>query len=255
MAFNPKSLRYNQHGVPYLRATEIESIAYEVLEKYCPQALKVPSIVPVAEIIVGLHENTGLLLRWEDLGSKGPAKILGKVNFRQRTLFLDVSLDKELKPAFRFTAAHEIGHWVLHRYNWKNLRLDVGKQPADEFDDDQASLCRLDQRTPRDWLEYQANVFASSLVMPRAPFQEAVASAQIEMGIKRNLGVVYRNPNYSSTRDFQQLVSRLVLKFDVSRASVEVRLRTLKLLMDEAAQGTKSAKQIILTGNMNSATV
>ena len=245
MAFNPKSIRYNAHGVPYFKAIEIETIAYEVLAKYCPENLRKPAITPVAEILEGLHQNTGLLIAWEDLGFKGEAKILGKVNFPKKTLYLDVTLDGDFKPAFRFTAAHEIGHWVLHRHNWKNLRLGENQPAADEISDDEKSLCKLDQRTPRDWLEFHANVFAASLIMPRIPFQEAVVAAQIQMGIKRNLGTVFRSDANYSKRDFQELVSRLTLVFAVSRASVEVRLKTLRLLADEAAKATKPVGQSI----------
>lgn len=245
MAFNPKTISYNAHGVPYFKAIEIETIAYEVLEKYCPANLRRPGVTPVAEILQGLHQNTGLLLAWEDLGFKGEAKILGKVNFPKKTLYLDVILGTELKPAFRFTAAHEIGHWVLHRHKWKNLRLGENQPSTDEISDDEKSLCKLDQRTPRDWLEFHANVFAASLIMPRTPFQEAVVAAQKQMGIKRNLGSVFLSDANYSKRDFQELVSRLVLFFDVSRASVEVRLRTLKLLNDETAKATKTAGQSI----------
>jgi Zn-dependent peptidase ImmA (M78 family) len=228
-----------------LKATQVEDIAYEVLQKYCPQVLRKPCMTPVVEILQGLHKNTGLLVAWEELGVKGDAKVLGKVSFRRKTLFLDVSLDKERKPAFRFTAAHEIGHWVLHRHNWKNLRFDERCAPQEEMDDDESSLCKLDRRSPREWLEFQANVFAASMVMPREPFQEAIVSAQMEMGIKRNLGAVYLSQARYSTRDFQELVSRLTLKFDVSRASVEVRMKTLQLLVDEATKSAKPIKEVL----------
>lgn len=235
----------NIHWALYLKVAEVESIAYEVLTKYCPHVLTKPCISPVAEILAGLHQNTGLLIAWEDLGCKGTAKILGKVSFRRQTLFLDVSLNSERKVAFRFTAAHEIGHWVLHRHNWKHIRLDEQPQASGEFVDDETSLCKLDQKSPRDWLEFQANVFASSMVMPRIPFQKAVEQSQRGMGITRNLGVVYLNDATYSTRDFQELSARLSHTFDVSKESVRIRLKTLQLLIDEAAKSTKSVKQLV----------
>lgn len=246
MTFNPRTLRYDRHGVPYLKATEIEAIAYEVLEKYCHHWLTKPGITPVAKIIQGLHQNTSLLFAWTDLGFKGTAKILGTVNFTRKTLALDTVLDKERKSSYRFTAAHEIGHWVLHRHNWKNLRLAEGDEAQDEFSDDDSSLCRLDQRTPGAWLEFQANVFAASLVMPRKPFQEAVVTAQLAMGIRRNLGEVYLSEATYSVRDYNELLSRLSLVFDVSRESLRVRLSTMKLLVGEG-KATKSVRQALST--------
>jgi len=57
-----KARRHNAHGVPYLKPTEIEAIAYEALERYCPHLLRKAGITPVAEILNGLHQNTGLLI-------------------------------------------------------------------------------------------------------------------------------------------------------------------------------------------------
>ena len=176
MPFDPKALRYDKYGVPFLKGVQIEAIAYEVLGKYCPRVLETSKFTPVADILTGLHENTGLLLAWEDLGFKGTAKILGRVIFSRKILFLDASLDSQRKPTFRFTAAHEIGHWVLHRHRWEKLRMDALSQPMDGFTDDEKTLCKLDRNNPRDWLEYQANIFAASLVMPRKTFVQAVLS-------------------------------------------------------------------------------
>src|SRR5688572_26153853 len=117
MKFNPKRIRYGNDGTPIFSVRELEEVAHELLEAHCPTVLTTPGITPVAEIIERLHERTGLLFAMEDLGHKGTAKILGKVSFHRKTLYLDVSLETERKAAFRFTAAHEIGHWVLHRYN------------------------------------------------------------------------------------------------------------------------------------------
>lgn len=248
MPFDPKNLKYDQHGVPYLKSTDIEGIAYEVLGKYCPAALKTPRMTPIGDILQGLFTNTGLLLARQDLGYKDTAKILGKVNFPKKTLFLDVSLDGERKAAFRFTAAHEIGHWVLHRHRWIKLRLSPRANPMDEFTDDEKSMYRLDQRTPKEWLEFQANVFAASLIMPREPFGRAVVKAQLEMDIVRNLGVVFLTADVHGTRTFQELVMKLSHVYDVSRESVKVRLRTLKMLHDETAREVKSAKQVFQGG-------
>jgi len=113
MGFNPKRLNYDRDGVPYLKVTEVEAIAYEVLAKYSSHVLTTPCISPVAEILKGLHQNTGLQIGWEDLGYKGTAKILGKVSFSRQTLFLDVSAYRT-RPArtaarLRRSTARDVG--------------------------------------------------------------------------------------------------------------------------------------------------
>lgn len=227
--FDPQKLKYNSNGVPVLSAREIEDIANELLQRYCPEVLCRPCMTPVAEIIGHLGERTGLLFTMQDLGFQRKAKILGKVNFRKKTLYLDNSLKSEREVAFRFTAAHEIGHWVLHRYNYKNWKLEID----DSLQDDDRTLCRLENRTQSDWLEFQANVFAASLVTPREMFVVALRQIQQKIGINKNIGRVFLSNAPSSRRDYETTVSEISRIFHVSKGSVRVRMKTLHLIEGE----------------------
>jgi Zn-dependent peptidase ImmA (M78 family) len=247
MKFDPKKLRYSRHGTPILSVREIEAVADEILETHCADVLKKPGITPVVAIIDRLRERTGLLFAMEDLGYKGTAKILGKVSFHRKALYLDLSLNDERKAAFRFTAAHEVGHWVLHRYNYKNWKFNDDQPKVDGLEDDEGTLCRLEQRTPKDWLEFQANVFAASLIMPREMFVVALIAQQQTMGITKNHGLIYLSAEEYARRDFQTIVMHLSHVFGVSKESVHVRVRTLKLLEDETATRTKHIGRMIST--------
>ena len=227
--FDPQKLKYNPNGIPILSVREIETIADELLQKYCPGVLRKSSMTPVVEIIRHLGERTGLAFVMDDLSFQGTAKILGKVNFRRKVLYLDVSLENELKAAFRFTAAHEIGHWVLHRYNYKNWKLEMDGS----LQDDDRTLCRLENRTQSDWLEFQANVFAASLVTPREMFIVALKQIQQKMGINKNVGRIFLSNAPSSRRDYETIVSEISQIFHVSRGSVRVRMKTLHLIEGE----------------------
>ncbi|GAB3868128.1 hypothetical protein GCM10028801_43540 [Nocardioides maradonensis] len=87
----------------------------------------------------------------------------------------------------RFTMAHELGHYFLH---YLHPQLD-----------DSASF----GRGQRNMVETQANVFASSLLMPEAEFRKSW---------QRSSGDVYA----------------LARQFEVSPAAVEVRAKVLRLL-------------------------
>jgi Zn-dependent peptidase ImmA (M78 family) len=243
MGFDPQKLKFDAHGVPYLKATEIEAIAYELLEKYCPQVLTTATLTPVLDIIEELKEKTKLQSAIEDLGNIEGKKVLGKVSFKRRTLFLDKSLLEERKIQFRFTAAHEIGHWVLHRY--KQLKLENQKLNTEELIDDESSICRLEQRTPKEWLERQANVFAASLIMPRNTFHDELVRSQKEIGILRNFGIVFINDENYNRKDRMMILAMLSDKFQVSKQSIEVRLNTLKLVVDEGKKAGKSIAEIL----------
>jgi Zn-dependent peptidase ImmA (M78 family) len=243
--FDPKKLKYNSVGIPILSAREIEAVANELLQKYCPDVLHKPSMTPVAEIIKRLGERTGLLFAIEDLGHRGTAKVLGKVSFHKKTLYLDTSLDNELKAAFRFTAAHEIGHWILHRYNYKNWKFQSHNETSGGLQDDDSTLCRLGNRTQSDWLEFQANVFAASLVMPREMFITALKRIQCEIGICKNFGRIYLSNVPSSHRDYDIIIARLSQVFQVSKKSVQVRTKTLRLVeVDKSEEKTFSINPI-----------
>ena len=250
MAFDPKALRYDKDGVPFLTATEIEHVADEVLRKYHPEAVAQPCPTRIATIIQGLNENTGLLFAMDDLGYLGQSKVLGKVNFPNKILFLDICLNTERKSSFNFTAGHEIGHWILHRHNWMNFKLKANSEAA-ELSDDEESLCRLDNRSARDWLEYQANVFSANLIMPSEAFHKALIDAQLSIGIKRNLGVIVLSQQTYSTTDYIRTVEILSQQFSVSRQSVEVRLRTRDLVIEERSRPAKSVRKILMESSEN----
>jgi len=131
--FDPKKIKYNSGGIPVLSAREIEGVASELLQKYCPGVLCKPSMTPVVEIIDRLGERTGLLFAMEDLGFKGTAKVLGKVSFHKKTMYLDISLQGERAAAFRFTAAHEIGHWGFASLQLQKLEVSIAKRIKRRF--------------------------------------------------------------------------------------------------------------------------
>ena len=242
MDFRPRELKYDSHGVPYLRTRRIEEIATELLGQHCEHVLRRASRTLVMDILEKLKDRTHLQYRCADLGFVADKKVLGKVNFPSKTLHLDPSLFDERKVQFRFTAAHEIGHWVLHRY--RPLRF-TNKEPVQEVVDDEDSICRLESIGPRDWVERQANTFAAALVLPSATFHEEMVSAQKQIGILKNFGVVFVNSKNYAKSDLIKLLALLAATYGVSKASVEVRLRTLKFMIDEDAKPGKSVAEIM----------
>src|SRR5258708_26095956 len=162
--FDPRRLKYDADWIPILSANQLENIATEVLEHYCPQVLKPnhPRKTPVLEILQGLTKRTGLKFAYGDLGFRNEQKILGKVSFARKTLFLDQCLESgPLTKRLQFTAAHEIGHWILHRHSFPRWKFTIDRDGS--LEDDAPSLHKLLDSSPRGWLEFQANVFASAL--------------------------------------------------------------------------------------------
>ena len=84
-----------------------------------------------------------------------------------REIFIDKSLDPiehpTMEPRYRFTLGHEIGHWQLHREYLQQPFSQAGlfgnSSPAPMV------ICRGSQAKER--VEWQADYFASCLLMPR----------------------------------------------------------------------------------------
>jgi Zn-dependent peptidase ImmA (M78 family) len=97
----------------------------------------------------------------------------------------------------RFTAAHELGHYILHTMN--NLFLDTAEEKV---------LFRKNNDTPIiDLKEIQANNFAAELLMPKDLLLKDIGE-EIP----------------TSSEAISQLSSRLAEKYNVSEQSMTIRL-------------------------------
>jgi Zn-dependent peptidase ImmA (M78 family) len=170
---------------------DIEAIAESTLLWLNPRQLKSPRATSVLSIVEKLDEKGQLVTSFDfPLGtSVRGKKILGQFLFEPvPTIFIDRSLEKD-GPRFRFTLAHELGHFALHR----RLKLNFGELDKPGIQDTRADfhLGRRQRVTNRDWLEWQANTFAAALLLPRATLWKAIVEKQLDLGVTHNLGRIF----------------------------------------------------------------
>jgi len=222
---------FSEFGVPILSRSAIVSISNLVLSRLDPRSLELPLQTDVAGILQNLRNRYAVDVRIEDLGFLRGRIVLGKVVFSENRIYLHHSLTAE-HPAFRFVAGHEIGHWLLHR--WERIRdsRDASElEGSADCEDDVFKLLgpgRL--KSMVDWLEFQANCFAAALVMPQRTFLRALEDGQRQLSIGKNLGDVWLNPDDQSWRDFHSIVGHLTGVFGVSKTAVTIRLKELHRL-------------------------
>jgi hypothetical protein len=159
--------------VPYLTEDAIERDAEALLTEYAIAwgvALKPP--VPIEDII---EKHLKLRFDFDDLHQVlgvpqlGPEpRILGAIWVDRREIFIDQSLDPEDHPKiegrYRFTLAHEAGgHWRLHR---SYVASDPAHLSLLDIPSKLSVICRTNQAKER--AEWQADYYASCLLMPRA---------------------------------------------------------------------------------------
>lgn len=134
--------------------------------------------VPIDDI-VELHLE--LALEFIDTRARfGVDDIHGALWVRKRLVGIDHRLDPGTNPAmlgrYRFTLAHEAGHWRLHRHLFQKPanQLTLLRENAERPE----YICRSGSTEP---IEYQANRFASCLLMPKEMMKRAWSEWRADM--------------------------------------------------------------------------
>ncbi|MFZ4684614.1 MAG: ImmA/IrrE family metallo-endopeptidase [Hyphomonadaceae bacterium] len=239
--------------VAYMSDDAIEKDAQALLAEYardCGKQIEAP--IPIDDIIekhlkIGIEfDDTHRLFRVPRSGFAFDPDILGAIFIGQKRIVIDESLDPDANPAkegrYRFTAAHEVGHWRLHRALFGNdpaqtLLLEPNAAPN--------VVCRTSQAKER--IEFQADLYASCVLMPRklvfAAWHEAFPDRKQRVlqpatpidhpfgEIKRE---IYVTPFGVNVETDDQALDRIAVpfatKFLVSPVAMRIRLERLGLL-------------------------
>jgi Zn-dependent peptidase ImmA (M78 family) len=159
--------------VSYVPDEAIEKDTQALLAEYAhARGVSIETPIAIDDIIekhlkIGIEfDDTHRLFGVPRSGIGFDPDILGAIFFDQKRIVIDESLDPDANPAnegrYRYTAAHEVGHWRLHRGLFakdptQTSLLDTKAPPS--------VICRESQVTAR--IELQANLYASCLLMPR----------------------------------------------------------------------------------------
>lgn len=234
---NQLSLTRDALGIPVLDALDLEGLAERFLQHLAPSVLVAPQFTPLADIMTRLHSMGYLTFDLNarlGLSPKGH-KYLGCYNVERKRISIDASLS-DADPRFPFTVAHELAHFYLH--SAVKLAALVGARGVEILDSTRDLVVhRVEAATPRSLIEWQANRFAAAVLIPRATLREAVTGLQKEMGITRNLGLVWVDQQPQSRRDYRETAARLTLLYRTSRAVVRYRLAELGISREFSAKG------------------
>jgi Zn-dependent peptidase ImmA (M78 family) len=219
---------YQECGIPVLNRAEIEKKAYALISEYDGYSLANYCKPPVVGMLGYLENKYNLKLFSAELGLINDNKIYGRTIFSQNRIYIDASLSQE-GALFMYTAAHEVGHWVLHRS--KPIKTEDANEPIDQIDDCQIDLSGENKQiTVRAWMERQANDFAAAFLMPKEPFLKAVVDIQRDMGINRNLGKIILSRGQSSQKNYQDVLMGIQRIFGISLQAIKLRLKTLGMV-------------------------
>lgn len=198
-------------SVAYLEKDDIKRAADNFNSRY-----NTAKVIPMPiDLIIESHLNINIV---PIAGLKENLDNDGFISRDFTTIHIDQYIYFNVEVRYRFSLAHEIGHYILHKDIIGNLKFDNVDDWAEIYD----SIDSNDYGK----LEFQANHFASCLLVPdfalKPKFDEAlkgilpdIKTAQ-EKGISRE---TYLEPVVSS------IARKLAPAFNVSSSCMENRIR------------------------------
>lgn len=189
----------------------MEAKARLILSQHCSKNLREMSAIPIEQLI----EALGLDIDYQYLTKNGDS-ILGKLicmdgytpyydmelhqymllKVKANTILVEVRLaEQENQGRYRFTLAHELAHWLIHR------ELYISQKSEAAFSDG-----------ANDAIEKQADYLASAILMPLA-------------SVKRYYYTLM-GKGYSTS----DLINIMATHFGVSKQAMQIRLQSHKLI-------------------------
>ncbi len=214
--------------VPFLSKDTIENSVVNLLNGFGKE------YTPINEPPVPVEEICEKFLQLDivpgDLKKDFPVKefgdAIGALDYDDKSVYVDNEQNK-LEGRFLFTISHEIGHYVLHipyllrNQNQENLFEGNGHHTI--------VVCR--KKDENLWQEWQANAFASALLMPKPILVPFILNHKRIYKIENVPDPFNRFPCY-----LDELVWELKNKFKVSKIAAIIRLKDLKVIEPATAR-------------------
>lgn len=205
--------------VPWISDGAIRDIAEEIGSSFLP--ISANSLQTILK-----HVYPSATIIYKTL----PNGVYGSFDFDDDILC--ISNDLKCDPyRTNFTIAHEIGHIVLHKNILKSYYHATSSVQT---------IAPSDSVISR--LEFQADIFASSLLLPKSIFINETARRMTLLGIRPPLFKDYQKVNQ---RDCYNVCAYLRSFFQVSRQVVEIRLSELNLLRYDKKREPKTVWEIL----------
>lgn len=232
MLTSSKAENYPQAPIPVLAKEALELRAEMLLKSALPAIGKTPKVIPV-ELIA--EQDLGLEVDYQYLTPD--SSIMGITFFEDGVLTVyegagrirkkelpvrrgSVILDSSLvcgggchERRCRFALAHELGHWLLHQ----EILMHLSGSPAETLAP--AELNRL---------EWQADYFASCLLLPRTALCAMIKEWLTQC--KLSLPAMHRLSGPAMLTLYEQLLQAVCDCFEVYPEAAQLRLTELNVL-------------------------
>jgi Zn-dependent peptidase ImmA (M78 family) len=212
-----------RNSVPYVESEDIEAISADVLHELHHSGYEVP-IESYTEI---LKESKGINVTFVEVLGKDKVgfDIMGSVRFDPLTIHIARGAHATLFSR-KFTLAHELGHIFMNHQQV----IEQECYSDEDFERNTAEAVTVAEIRRVEW---QANHFASCLLLPKKPllacFHEFLSAEDIR---DRGHGVLFVDKQECNLNSFYKVTNQLIDTFRVSRKVIELRLTKLNCLTD-----------------------
>ena len=207
--------------VPFLEVDEVEAKAQDVHDHlgYSSGAVDLVRVCDWQTKVCDLQIEIGGSYHEKRLGGE----VLG--TFSKDPPKIEV-FESEDPHRDRFTLAHELGHHILGH----SAYLEAEYTQERDFSEQPNNALRAKEIRRMEW---QANSFASCLLLPRERFLRLFIHATNQLQLRdRGFGPLFVDDQRINLHNFYSVTNRLKSEFDVSRTVVMIRLEQLRLLND-----------------------
>ena len=211
-------------GLKQLSAQQIQNIANTFLNEFDSSILAGAYKLDLKQLTNYLEKKYQLKIEYVNLLNNDGTKLLGYFDSQSNKILIDYTIVGTER--FPFTLAHEIAHFVLH----KNLKMN--QTVYNNFKDSVHNIFtqQYELINDKNWIEWQANNFASAILMPHTSILARLIEVQRRMGVSRNQGTIYVDHQEQNKKDFHTYVDYLSNHFGTSKQSVEYRLKSLGII-------------------------
>lgn len=225
-----KQNNLSEYLVPIIYKEQLDDIAEAFLEKYYPEALAEPMPIPAREVA----KRMGLDV--QEVHITKTCSVFGQIYFSDCEIQYYDSDTKEYKPltvkrgtilvdpnvyfmrnvgSMNNTIIHECVHWDLHKKFFELEKL-YNKEARAISCQVQEGIRPESNRSPLDWMEWQANALAPRILMPIKQTRQ-----KIEELIEKNKRVL-QTDNIADI--MESVVFELSDFFEVSKQAAKIRM-------------------------------
>ncbi|AZB11642.1 ImmA/IrrE family metallo-endopeptidase [Chryseobacterium sp. G0162] len=206
-------------GVSY----NIDRISKETIEEMChvelqevnPRILSDAENLDINKLKNHLEKKYNISVKYHDDNN-----LLGYCDIANNTISLHQNVQRTKRELF--ILCHEFGHYKLHQ------KLIIDQFTYNNFTESEYNfkMGKHSLTNPKHWIEWQANYFAVSMILPNTSLLAMLWQHQQRLGL--NPGKLYLDDQKDNYLNYQTLLYRLSEYFNVTRPNILYRLKELK---------------------------